>query len=1443
MSRSISQSIGKDQQDPFLPYIQIELKNQHFIQEQELKKTYKYEKNKYNKENQSYLQNIKAKQYNQPKLNGFSNISPNNPAKMIKNKIYTSLNDKNNTQEVISLKDRQNQDDNKYNQFKTLQQLENQQQYFSNQEQNHAQNNSNPIKPQIFMKRNFSQSKIEKSNQNFSQNKVNNSNISQFYTEPEEVFKEKQQVPTFYKRQQNQYQQQDNQINILNTKEDNLYYIRQNNQQDNINNSPKNKFSTNNYNSITTDQNSINNISKNYYTQQDSDSLQNSTYNYQTSLNQKKKSQNSSYKQKSTQKDLESSSVIIFQSKQKMDSDQKPENINFISNFEIFQDSTVKKQLKSNQNQNQNYSQQISPKNNQNKNEIINIVDFSISKQSSPIQSNLFNNQNLQINQLNNIELGNSQLFQYSQTNRGQQNLLQFKQNLIQIQNQQNQKLQKQQVQNYQNQNDHCLQQKQNFSEEILHEWLELSKHSVQSKQISPQKQDHQNSEKKDCKNYIKVNQSCDAFQNENFQQNKLHMPTQFNQQYKQQQQLKQHIIQNNQQQSNLSQKKFGQINLQYQQQSENKSNQSTTNKLYNKENYQIDFKIPKITLDINLSQKRESKNKSYQAGNKVYNQINYAQNQQDISNINLIQDQNNLQQLDFEKNIINNDILQKYDRQIEQLIQERELYKQRVSTCKSGNTANLSINLNQINSEDIAKYDFYKHTQNRFCQTQNNKSNIKITDFECNKFSNQNMNQVNISNFEILPTINNDIQNQQILTYQNKQNDCQNFKININQPQNTNQQQDYQKINQRSFSVDQKGPYVSIKNLLSFNNFKTKNDKISQISENKRYLNSIDKQKQQNEEQKNDFLETDRENQNSTFRSYQSGSKEEKNQQSLTNNIVINQNQSHNCKKPSLKQKRNQSTQNLTYNEKQMQNISQNNSNQKNNRHSRKSSKLMIQDPNYRFYFQNTNNSSKQSFKLPIKQQENNQKGNFITQYYQNTNYSQNKENIDPNIQIKKNYDNIGNNYASNNNSLSCSQSFQSIDFTQFEQKKRVFNNQERYNFDKQILSKQNNLSTKNRSISSNYMLTAPSQSVNQNSFFEDENKDRNELEQQKIGQNAQEENLIGHWNFDQKYAIDQTYNQNDIQEQFQVGPQQGGAGASAYFDGISQLNIKNIQQYNDSKEFTIAFWIYLIQFDGNKGWLTIFSKGDSNAELSPTIQLWPNSSKLHVKYCTEYDQSETIDSKGAILPRRWTHLAFTFSNQLVQIYINGQLDNQQVLNGQLILNDGNIHLGRDLWYQGPIFYMDDLRYYNKILKKNEIQNISAKGQILLQPNSATLGCHSCNYDEALKSCPQNQHLCYIQEIYAGAYQQARIMGWFQESSNFWINMEDFYEPCIENLTQIQNQNNNITHNNTNIQQNNVEIQNYPQQILDANESNFQKIQDKNNPGVKKLGICCSDI
>lgn len=43
--------------------------------------------------------------------------------------------------------------------------------------------------------------------------------------------------------------------------------------------------------------------------------------------------------------------------------------------------------------------------------------------------------------------------------------------------------------------------------------------------------------------------------------------------------------------------------------------------------------------------------------------------------------------------------------------------------------------------------------------------------------------------------------------------------------------------------------------------------------------------------------------------------------------------------------------------------------------------------------------------------------------------------------------------------------------------------------------------------------------------------------------------------------------------------------------------------------------------------------------------------------------------------------------------------------------LNDGNIHLGRDLWYQGPIFYMDDLRYYNKILKKNEIQNISAKG------------------------------------------------------------------------------------------------------------------------------------
>lgn len=54
-------------------------------------------------------------------------------------------------------------------------------------------------------------------------------------------------------------------------------------------------------------------------------------------------------------------------------------------------------------------------------------------------------------------------------------------------------------------------------------------------------------------------------------------------------------------------------------------------------------------------------------------------------------------------------------------------------------------------------------------------------------------------------------------------------------------------------------------------------------------------------------------------------------------------------------------------------------------------------------------------------------------------------------------------------------------------------------------------------------------------------------------IGINNNPKELIGYWNFDETIAIDQSGNKNHMDPTPEVGPEAGGKGYSAYFDGNS--------------------------------------------------------------------------------------------------------------------------------------------------------------------------------------------------------------------------------------------------------------------------------------------------
>jgi len=65
----------------------------------------------------------------------------------------------------------------------------------------------------------------------------------------------------------------------------------------------------------------------------------------------------------------------------------------------------------------------------------------------------------------------------------------------------------------------------------------------------------------------------------------------------------------------------------------------------------------------------------------------------------------------------------------------------------------------------------------------------------------------------------------------------------------------------------------------------------------------------------------------------------------------------------------------------------------------------------------------------------------------------------------------------------------------------------------------------------------------------------------------------------------------------------------------------------------------------------------------------LWPKERRLHIRLSTDQNPNEGLDSKSVIPMRRWTHIAVSFSLQLLHLYVNGILDNQVILKGSVMV------------------------------------------------------------------------------------------------------------------------------------------------------------------------------
>lgn len=159
--------------------------------------------------------------------------------------------------------------------------------------------------------------------------------------------------------------------------------------------------------------------------------------------------------------------------------------------------------------------------------------------------------------------------------------------------------------------------------------------------------------------------------------------------------------------------------------------------------------------------------------------------------------------------------------------------------------------------------------------------------------------------------------------------------------------------------------------------------------------------------------------------------------------------------------------------------------------------------------------------------------------------------------------------------------------------------------------------------------------------------------------------EELVGYWKFDQLYPLDSSPKGNHILEPFEAGPEMGGKGYSCYMNGTTSLTIPHIPAY-ETTDVSISFWLFLIE-DSTGEWRTLIQKGNSQQELTPTIMLFPKERRLHARVSTDASINEGLDSKSVIPMKRWTHISMVMSNQVLQLFINGIMDGQTILKGEV--------------------------------------------------------------------------------------------------------------------------------------------------------------------------------
>ena len=158
------------------------------------------------------------------------------------------------------------------------------------------------------------------------------------------------------------------------------------------------------------------------------------------------------------------------------------------------------------------------------------------------------------------------------------------------------------------------------------------------------------------------------------------------------------------------------------------------------------------------------------------------------------------------------------------------------------------------------------------------------------------------------------------------------------------------------------------------------------------------------------------------------------------------------------------------------------------------------------------------------------------------------------------------------------------------------------------------------------------------------------------------------------------------------------------------NSITLKRSRNESEGIEFTYTAWLWINDYSYKYGeWKHVFHKGneDSWPNRAPGVWLHPTKNIMRV-YMNSYNQIANYVDIDNIPLNKWMHLTIICNSNKLDIFINGFLKKQLILDGVPKQNYGDVYINAFGGYDG---FLSEMRYYDYSINMAQLESIIRSG------------------------------------------------------------------------------------------------------------------------------------